>query len=97
MKSISLYSAYSLLREARAVAIDGRCVEPYQVCYGDDPDNEFLILQWEEEYDGEVLTVETSFKEGSNLMVEVNGKTMLLVNTDGDIEEIILLKEFQLE
>ena len=97
MKSISLYSAYSLLREARAVVLDGRCVELYHICYGDDSDNEFLVLQWEEEYEGELMMVETSFREGENQMVEVDGKTMLLVNVDGEVEEIVLLKEFQLE
>lgn len=97
MKSISLYDAFSFLRECRAIMIDGNCVEPYDVSYADDPDHEFLILQWEEEFEGDTFTVETSFKEGNNQMVEVDGNTMLLVNIDGETEEIVLLKEMRLE
>jgi hypothetical protein len=97
MKSIPLYNAYSLLRECRAVVIDGKCVEPYNISYSEDPENEFLILQWEEELDDEMLSVEVSFREGDNQMVEVDKKVMLLVGQDGETEELILLKEMVLE
>jgi len=85
------------LRECRSVVIDGKCIEPYNVSYSDEPDNEFLILQWEEDYDDDVFSIEASFKEGDNQMVEVDGKTMLLVGVDGEVEELVLLKEMQLE
>lgn len=97
MKSISLYEAYSLLKQCRAVDIEGRIVEPILFEYEEDDKNEFLILRWEEYYKREELIVEVVFEEGDNQMVEVDKRKLYLVNSDGDQEEIILLKEMDLE
>lgn len=97
MKSIPLYNAYSLLSECKAVIIDGKFVEIYSLCYAEEGDNEFLILQWEEEVDGEVLDVEVVFNERDNFMVEVDGQKLIMTNTNGDTEEMILLRAINLE
>lgn len=97
MKSIPLYTAYCLLQESRAVDLEGRFLEPHILNYEDQSDNEFLILQWEEQVNEETLMVEVVFEEGDNQMVEVDGRKLYLVNTEGDQEELILLREIELE
>ena len=97
MKSISLYEAYSLLQQCRAVDLEGRLIEPILFEYEEEDKNEFLILRWEEYFEGEELIVEVIFEEGDNLMVEVDKRKLYLVNSDGDQEELILLKEMDLE
>lgn len=97
MKSIPLYTAYCFLQEASAIDLEGRIIEPHILNYEENSDNEFLILQWEEDLDGENLVVQVVFEEGDNQMVEVDGRKLFLVNSDGDQEELILLREMELE
>ena len=97
MKSIPLYTAYCLLQESRAVDLEGRLLEPHILNYDDQSDNEFLILQWQEQVDEETLMVEVVFEEGDNQMVEVDGRKLYLVNTEGDQEELTLLREIEIE
>lgn len=97
MKLIPLYTAYCFLQEASAIDLEGRIIEPHILNYEESSDNEFLILQWEEDLDGENLVVQVIFEEGDNQMVEVDGRKLFLVNSDGDQEELILLREMELE
>ena len=97
MKSIPLYTAYCLLQESRAIDLEGRLLEPHILNYEDQSDNEFLILQWDETVDDEQVSFEVAFEEGDNQMVEVDGRKLILVNTIGDQEELILLREMELE
>ena len=97
MKSIPLYTAYCFLQEASAIDLEGRVIEPHVLNYEESSDNEFLILQWEEDVDGENFVIEVVFEEGDNQMVEVDGRKLILTNTEGDQEELILLREMELE
>lgn len=97
MKTIPLYNAYSMLHECGVIRLEGRFLEPYVLAYEDDPDNDFLVLQWEDEHDGDTLLVEVAFKESDNQTVEIDGQKMVLMSIDGTEEELILLREMELE
>lgn len=97
MKEISLYQAYDLLQQSIAVVLEGRIVEPTLMGVQDDDSNEFMYLSWEEEFDNEDLIVELSFYEGDNQVALIDGSVLTLVNTDGDEEELVLIKEFDAE
>lgn len=97
MKSISLEQAYDLIKQCRAVDIEGRLIEPILFELEEEDKNEFLVLRWEEEYDGDLLDVEVVFEEGDNRMVEIDGRKLYLVDSDGAQEELILLREMDLE
>ena len=94
MKSLELYDAYYFLKQCKGVLLEGRFVEPILYEIEDDYENEFLVLQWDQEYDGEMYTVEVSFKEGDNQAVGLKGSTLVLTNSEGEEEELVLLKEW---
>ena len=97
MKEISLYEAYSFLQQCPVVMLEGRPIEPTLMGYENDDSNEFMSLSWEEEWEDELVTIEVVFVEGDNNKVELDGCVLSLVNSDGDQEEITLLKEFYAE
>lgn len=97
MKSISLEDAYDLLQQCRAVDLEERLIEPILFELEEEDKNEFLILRWEEEYEEDLLDVEVVFEEGDNQMVEVDKRKLYLVSSDGTQEELILLREMDLE
>ena len=98
VKSIPLYTAYCFLQECRAIDLEGRLLEPHILTYEEESDNEFLVLQWDEmSEDDEQVSFEVAFEEGDNQMVEIEGRKLYLVSTDGDQEELILLREMELE
>lgn len=97
MKEINLHQAYDLLQQSIAVVLEGRIVEPTLMGVQDDDSNEFMYLSWEEEFDNEDLIVELSFYEGDNQVALIDGSVLTLVNTDGDEEELVLVKEFDAE
>ena len=97
MKEISLHQAYDLLQQSTAVVLEGRIVEPTLMGVQDDDSNEFMYLSWEEEFDNEDLIVELSFYEGDNQIALIDGSILTLINTDGDEEEFVLVKEFDAE
>jgi hypothetical protein len=97
MKEIPLHQAYDLLQQSIAVVLEGRIVEPTLMGVQDDDSNEFMYLSWEEEFDNEDLIVELSFYEGDNQVALIDGSVLTLVNTDGDEEELVLVKEFDAE
>lgn len=77
--------------------LEGRPIEPTLMGYEDEDSNEFMSLSWEEEWEDELVTIEVVFVEGDNNKVELDGCVLSLVNSDGDQEEITLLKEFYAE
>jgi hypothetical protein len=97
MKEINLHQAYDLLQQSTAVVLEGRIVEPTLMGIQDDDSNEFMYISWEEEFDNEDLIVELSFYEGDNQIALIDGSILTLVNTDGDEEEFVLVKEFDAE
>jgi|LauGreDrversion4_2_1035121.scaffolds.fasta_scaffold00966_11 hypothetical protein len=97
MKEISLYEAYSFLQQCPVVMLEGRPIEPTLMGYEDEDSNEFMSLSWEEEWEDELVNIEVVFVEGDNNKVELDGCVLSLVNSDGDQEEITLLKEFYAE
>jgi hypothetical protein len=97
MKEINLYEAYNLLQQCPVVLLEGRPIEPTLMGYEDKDNNEFMCLTWEEEYEDEPVVFEVVFVEGDNQNVELDGCKLYLVNTDGEQEEITLLKEFYAE
>jgi hypothetical protein len=95
MKSeIPLHDACHLLRHCIGVLLEGRFIEPHLLDIEDDYSNEWLSLQWVEEYRGEELDVIVGFTEGDNQRVLLDGSSLILVNSDGEEEELILLREW---
>ena len=74
--------------------IEDRFVEPSIFDIEDDYSSEWLTLQWEEEYRGEILDVVVAFTEGDNQKVLLEGSELTLVNTDGEEETIVLVREW---
>ena len=74
--------------------LEGRFVEPHLFDIEEDYSNEWMTLQWVEEYDGEELDVVVDFKEGDNQKVVLDSSSLILVNSDGEEEELILLREW---
>jgi hypothetical protein len=97
MKEINLHTAYDILQQCPAILLEGRLIEPTFLGLGDKDNNEFMCISWEEEYEDDVYTVELVFEEGDNEIVEIDGCIMRLISTDGEQEEITLLKEFYAE
>lgn len=97
MKEIDLYQAYDLIQQSAAIVLEGRLIEPTLMGVQDDDSNEFMYLSWEEEWDDEELTVEISFFEGDNQVALVEGSNLTLINSEGDEEELTLLREFDAE
>jgi hypothetical protein len=91
---IPLQDAYDLLRQCTGVLLEGRFIEPHLFDIEDDYSNEWLSLQWVEEYRGEELDVIVSFTEGDNTKVILDGSSLILANSDGEEEELILLREW---
>lgn len=94
MKTIQLYDAYYFLNNCAGLLLEGRLVEPILSEIEDDYENEFLVLQWEQEHEGVLHTVEVAFKEKDNQTVGLDGATLTLINTEGEEEDITLLREW---
>ena len=93
-REISIQDAYYILRQCIGVMIEDRFVEPSIFDIEDDYSNEWLSLQWEEEYRGEILDVVVAFTEGDNQKVLLEGSELTLVNTDGEEETLVLVREW---
>jgi len=91
MRDILLHDAYNLIRQSAGVLLEGRFVEPHLFDIEEDYSNEWMTLQWVEEYDGEELDVVVDFKEGDNQKVVLDSSSLILVNSDGEEEELIVL------
>ena len=93
-KDIKLKEAYTILQQAYAVDLEGQLIHPTLYEIEDDYKNVFLSLYWQEEYDGEILDVLVEFEEGDNQTCILDGCHLILVNTDGQEEEIQILVPF---
>jgi hypothetical protein len=92
-KDIPLHDAIYLLRQCSGILLEGRYLEPH-LYETDDGSNEFMSLQWSEEYEGDELDVVISFNEGDNIKVPFEGCELTLVNSDGEEETLTLLREW---
>lgn len=93
-REISIQDAYHILRQCIGVMLEDRFIEPSIFDIEDDYSSEWLSLQWEEEYRGEILDVVVAFTEGDNQKVLLEGSEMTLVSTDGEEETITLIREW---
>jgi hypothetical protein len=93
-KEISIQDAYHILRQCIGVMLEDRFIEPSIFDIEGDYSNEWLSLQWEEEYRGEILDVVVAFTEGDNQKVLLEGSEMTLVNSDGEEETVVLVREW---
>lgn len=88
-----LEDAFYYLSQCDGVLLEGRFIWPVLYEIEDDYDNTWLVLEWEEFSDeGEEATVTVSFNEKDNQTVWFEDGTMVLTNSDGEEEEIQLLK-----
>lgn len=94
MKTLQLYDAYYFLSRCAGLLLEGRLVEPILSEIEDDYENEFLVLQWEEEHEGVLHTVEVGFLEKDNQTVGLDGATLILTNSQGEEEELTLLQKW---
>jgi hypothetical protein len=92
-KSINLTQAYDVLSQATAIVLEGRVLAPVLHSLEYDSAHEFFSIHWEEEE----LEFDIYFQEGDNNEVLIDGHTMTLISTEGEEEEIELLKEFNIE
>ena len=97
MKEIDLHQAYDLLQRSDAIILEGRLIIPTLIGVQDDDVNEFMYISWEEEWDEEMLNVEVSFSEGDNQVAIIDGSILTLVNSEGEADDITLLKKFDAE
>ena len=74
--------------------IDDKFIEPTLLDIVGEYSNEWMTLQWEEEYRGEILDVVIAFTEGDNQKVLLEGSELTLVNTEGEEETLTLVREW---
>ena len=87
MKTIVLKKVYEILLEATAVIIDENAlVYPCVAELTGENENEFLYLSWED--DGHDYSLK--FREGDNLVADVEGCCLYLFDTDGEEEPTML-------
>lgn len=93
MKSANITNAYELIASSSAVLLEGRALLPELADLEYEPDNWFLKLRWHEFG----LDFEVVFLEGDNQEIQIEGSSLILVNDEGEEEEIILLTEIDAE
>jgi|688.fasta_scaffold1313530_2 hypothetical protein len=91
MQDINLKEAYSILKLCKAIELEGRLLVPLLHEIDDDYKNVFLSLYWQEEHEGELLDLSSEFEEGDNQTCILNGSKLVLVNVDGQEEELEIL------
>ena len=92
-KDIPLHDAIYLLRQCSGILLEGRYLEPH-LYETDEGSNEFMSLQWSEEFENEELDFVISFNESDNIKVPLEGCELTLVNSDGEEETLTLLREW---
>lgn len=95
MNTISIEDAHYYLSQCTGVLLEGRYIVPIVFDIEGDYDNEWLILEWEEFEGKEEITVTISFLEKENQTILLEGSKMTLTTSDGDDEEIVLLREWK--
>ena len=100
MKTIPLAQAFEIISNASAIIINvdsNPVVYPSLYELGGDESNEFLYLEWEQEY----LEYSLKFRQEDNQSVKVEGASIYLLDTDADSDEdatrITILAEKDLE
>ena len=94
-QEIPLREAFNILSVCAGVMLEHRFIEPSLVdIESNDDSNEWMSLQWEEEYRGETIDVIISFNQDDNKVVILEGSEMTLVNTEGEEETFALLREW---
>lgn len=96
MKTIELYDVVYFLRQCKGILLGDVFVEPILYELEDDPENEFLTLEWDDidEDDAKPVFVQVGFKEGGNWTAKLDGCTLILVNDVGVEEHLTLLQEW---
>ena len=97
MKELDLIDAFNYLRLCEGVILEGRLLEISLIGIENESDNEFAYLFWSEDVRGEVVDFEVVFKEGDNEFVVIDGPYMTLINSDGEEEELLLLRSWDTE
>ena len=93
-KTVTIYEAYYFLQQSVGILLEGRYLEPILFELDEDPAKEWLHLQWDDMHEDEMLVVHVAFNEGDNQWVTLKGSNLVLINTDGEEEEITLLQEW---
>jgi hypothetical protein len=96
-KDITLQEAFDYLRLAEGVILEGRVLDISLIGLEDDPHHEFAYLFWSEDIQGEMIDFEVIFKEGDNTQAKIDGPYMTLVNSEGEEEELLVLKAWDME
>jgi hypothetical protein len=97
MKDIDIYEAFNLLRLCDGVLLEGRLIEPCLIGIEEDPEHEFFYLSWSENVRGEIADIDVAFKEEDNQTVVIDGPFLTLINSDGEEEELTLLRSWDVE
>jgi hypothetical protein len=97
MKELDLIDAFNYLRLCEGVILEGRLIEISLIGIENESDNEFAYLFWSEDVRGEFVDFEVVFKEGDNEFVVIDGPYMTLINSDGEEEELLLLRSWDTE
>ena len=92
MREITLEEAFNCLRASEGVILEDRLIRPSLLGVEGDSENEFFYLAWSEEIRGEYVDFTSAFKEGDNQVVLYEGSTLVFVNTEGQEEELTLLR-----
>jgi len=93
-RDISLKQAYSILRQCAGILLEERYIEPTLFDIENDGNNTWMNIHWTEMYGGEEVYIVVSFIEDDNRTVVLEGSVMTVVNSDGEEEELTLLREF---
>lgn len=96
MKKLDLYDAVYFLRQSKGILLRGKLVEVFLYELEDDPENEFLTLEWDDinEDERKPCFEQVGFKEGDNENVTLEGCTLVLKNDCGKEERLTLLQEW---
>lgn len=94
--SVNIYDVAFFARQCTGVLLGDRFVRPIFHELLDDPENEFLTLEWDEisDPDGRVSFVQVGFKEGDNENVSLQGSLLLLTDDTGEERALTLLQEW---
>ncbi len=93
-KEIPLTKAFEILRQCAGVVLEERFLIPSLFEIEEDGENVWMSVHWFEQYGEDELIVFVSFSEEDNKKVILDGCTLTVVNTDGEEEELTLLREW---
>lgn len=91
---ITLSKAHELLNDCAAVILDHTVTYPALEDLTGERDNIFLRASWT---DSDFQDYELKFEEGMNKEVEIVGTSMFLMDTTGEVQQISLLKNWDIE